>query len=165
MNVRETFARHPVTLRRASAILIVPGVLMAADVAADRTALKFLLLPPLGALTYLLFVNPARVEMNARRVIICPSATAVLAWLIANLLGYNVLSVALVTVGTLAIMWGLDSATIVPPLALALLTVLLHTEVRGQVDYIISVVIFTVFIYCLYQVWKRLLPDSMQPPD
>jgi CBS-domain-containing membrane protein len=137
-------------------LLIVPAIMVAADVAADRTALKFLLLPPLGALTYLLFVNPAGVEMNVRRVVICPSATALLAWTLANLVGYNALSVALATTGTMAIMWALGAPTIVPPLALALLTILLHEEVRGRVDFIISVVVFTIVIYCLYRLWLRL---------
>lgn len=137
-------------------LLLVPAIMVVADIAADRTALKFLLLPPLGALTYLVFVNPAGVEMNVRRIVLCPSATAVLAWTLANVIGYNALSVALATGGTMAIMWALDAPSIVPPLALALLTILLHAEVRGRVDYIVSVVIFTVALYGLYRVWVRL---------
>lgn len=131
-----------------------------ADVAADRTALKFLLLPPFGALTYVVFVNPGRVEINLRRVILCPTATGVYAWLLANTLGYNAVSVALAVVGTMILMWALDTAMIVPPLALALLTVLLHDQVRGQVDYIISVFVFTIFIYGLYLAWLHLPLDQ-----
>lgn len=137
-------------------LLLVPAIMVVADIAADRTALKFLLLPPLGALTYLVFVNPAGIEMNMRRIVLCPSATAVLAWTLANVIGYNALSVALATGGTMAIMWALGAPSIVPPLALALLTILLHAEVRGRVDYILSVVIFTVALYCLYRLWLRL---------
>jgi HPP family len=143
-------------LRKASAFVLVPAVLVIADVAADRTALKFLLLPPLGALTYLVFVNPGNVDMNLRRVVACPTATAVLAWTLANTVGYNAVSVALATIGTMAIMWVLRASLIVPPLALALLTILLHQEVRGRLDYILSVLIFTVAIYGIYQIWLRL---------
>jgi CBS-domain-containing membrane protein len=139
--------------RKLSAFLLVPAILVAADVAADRTAMKFLLLPPLGALTFLVFVNPAHVAMNVRRIIVGPTATALLAWTLANVLGYNAVSVALATIGTMAIMWALDATLIVPPLALALLTLLLHSEVHGRVDYLISVFAFTVAIYALYRLW------------
>ena len=44
----------------------------------------------------------------------------------------------------------------VSALLLALLTILLHQEVRGRVDYIISVFIFTVVMYGLYVMWLRL---------
>ena len=145
--------------RKVSAFVLVPAVLVVADFAADRTALKFLLLPPLGALTYILFVNPANADMNVRRVIICPTATALLAWTLASTLGYNAVSVALATIGTMAIMWGLEAPSIVPPLALALLTILLHQEVRGRLDYVLSVFIFTVAIYCIHRVWVRLPLD------
>jgi hypothetical protein len=97
--------------------------------------------------------------MNVRRVILCPTATGVYAWLLANALGYNAVSVALAVIGTMLIMWLLDTVMIVPPLALALLTVLLHDQVRGQVDYIISVFVFTIFVYGLYLVWLRLPLD------
>jgi hypothetical protein len=149
----------PSDRRKLSALLIVPLVMVIADVVADRTALKFLLLPPFGALTYVVFVNPGRVDMNVRRVILCPTATGVYAWLLANALGYNAVSVALAVIGTMLIMWLLDTVMIVPPLALALLTVLLHDQVRGQVDYIISVFVFTIFVYGLYLVWLRLPLD------
>jgi hypothetical protein len=145
--------------RKVTALLLVPSLLVVADIAADRTALKFLLLPPLGALTYLVFVNPARVQMNLRRVVVCPTLTALLAWTIAGTLGYNFGSVALVTAGTMGIMWGLDASSIVPPLALALLTVLLHREVRGQVDYVLSVFIYSVVLYGIYLLWLRLPLD------
>ncbi len=152
-------------LRRATALVLVPMILVIADVAANRTALKFLLLPPLGALTYLVFVNPARVDMNLRRIVVAPTATAALAWLAANWLGYNAVSVATVTVGTMLILWILRSATIVPPLALALLTVLLYKDVRGQVDYILSVFIFTAALYLLYRLWLRLPLDRGEIDD
>ena len=148
--------RRPVDPRTLSAYLLVPLILVLSDVAADRTALKFLLLPPFGALTYLLFVNPAHVEMNVRRVIICPTAVALLAWILASTIGYNAVSVAVATVGTMAIMWVLGAVSIVPPLALALLTILLHDQVRGRLDYILSVFLFTVAIYGLYVLWLRL---------
>lgn len=147
-------------LRRASALILVPLILIVADIAADRTTLKFLLLPPFGALTYLLFVNPSKVDMNIRRIVICPTATAVLAWILANTVGYNAISVALATTGTMAIMWALGAYLIVPPLALALLTILLHQEVRGHVDYILSVFVFTVAVYCIYLIWLRLPLDG-----
>ena len=82
----ETKIERP-DLRRVSALLIVPAILVIADVAANQTALKFLLLPPLGALTYLVFVNPGKVQMNVRRVVICPTATALFAWALANTIG------------------------------------------------------------------------------
>ena len=160
MRLDQDMMRHfDLDLRRTSALLLVPAIMVMADVAADRTALKFLLLPPFGALTYLVFVNPAGVRMNMRRVVVCPTATAALAWVLANALGYNAISVALATAGTVVIMWGLDAAFIVPPLALALLTVLLHQEVRGRPDYILCVFIFTVAIYALYVLWLRLPLD------
>lgn len=147
-------------LRRATALVLVPAILVIADVAANRTALKFLLLPPLGALTYLVFVNPALVEMNVRRIVVAPTATAALAWLLATWVGYNAVSVAAVTIGTMLILWVLRAASIVPPLALALLTVLLYKDVRGQIDYILSVFIFTAALYCIYRIWLRLPLDS-----
>lgn len=159
MNLRSRLIERQPSLRLATALLIVPAVLVAADIAADRTSLKYLLLPPLGALTYLLFVNPMSVAVTARRVVVCPTATALWAWLLATWLGYNVLSVALATIGTLAIMWGLDAVSIVPPLALALLSILLHNQIRGQIDYVLSVLIFTICIYALYLFWRRLPLD------
>jgi hypothetical protein len=146
--------------RKLTALVLVPTLLVLADITADRTALKFLLLPPLGALTYLVFVNPAHVEMNFRRIVICPTLTALLAWIIAGTLGYSFVSVALVTIGTMAVMWGLGAASIVPPLALALLTILLHEEVRGQVDYLLSVLIYSCVLYVIYRLWLRLPIDS-----
>jgi hypothetical protein len=151
---------HRADQRKLSALLLVPTILVIADVAADRTALKFLLLPPFGALTYVLFVNPAGVEMNIRRVVVCPTAVALLAWILANTIGYNAVSVALATIGTMLIMWSLGASSIVPPLALALLTILLHQEVRGRVDYIVSVFLFTVAIYWIYLLWLRLPLDA-----
>jgi hypothetical protein len=142
--------------------VLVPLILVLADVAADRTALKFLLLPPLGALTYLLFVNPTGVEMNIRRVVIAPTATALFAWILASTAGYNAVTVAAATVGTMAILWLLQSATMVPPLALALLTVLLYKVVRGQVDYVLSVFIFTAAIYLIHRLWLRLPLDPSE---
>jgi hypothetical protein len=148
-----------ITLRRASGLVLVPAILVLADVAADRTALKFLLLPPLGALTYLLFVNPLGVDMNIRRVVVAPTATALMAWALASTVGYNAVSVAVATVGTMLILWLLAAPAVVPPLALALLTVLLHDEVRGQVDYVLSVFVFSAVIYCLHRIWLRLPLD------
>lgn len=156
MAVPTTPFLSPRDARRVTAVVLVPVILVIADVAANRTALKFLLLPPLGALTYLLFVNPARVEMNVRRVVVAPTLTAIFAWLLATYVGYNALSVAAVTVGTILILWLLQAVTIVPPLALALLTILLYKDVRGQVDYVLSVFIFTATIYLIYRLWMRL---------
>lgn len=156
MAVPTTPFLSPRDARRVTALVLVPVILVIADVAANRTALKFLLLPPLGALTYLLFVNPARVEMNVRRVVVAPTLTAIFAWLLATYVGYNALSVAAVTVGTMLILWLLRAVTIVPPLALALLTILLYKDVRGQVDYVLSVFIFTATIYLIYRLWMRL---------
>lgn len=156
MAVPTTPFLSPRDARRVTAVVLVPVILVIADVAANRTALKFLLLPPLGALTYLLFVNPARVEMNVRRVVVAPTLTAIFAWLLATYVGYNALSVAAVTVGTMLILWLLRAVTIVPPLALALLTILLYKDVRGQVDYVLSVFIFTAMIYLIYRLWMRL---------
>jgi hypothetical protein len=91
----------PFRTREITGLVLVPVVLVAADVVATRTAFKFLLLPPFGALTYLVFVNPGNIEINLRRVVICPSATAVLAWVVASTLGYNMVSVAITTVATI----------------------------------------------------------------
>lgn len=150
-------------VRRASALVIVPLILVVADLAADRTALKFLLLPPFGALAYLVFVNPANVHLNARRVVVAPTASAALAWILANSLGYNALSVALGTAGTMAIIWVLDASMIVPPLALALLTLLLHKEVHGKFGFIVSVFVFTLVVYALYRLWVQLPLESRSP--
>ncbi len=154
----------PGNVRRMSAYILVPAILVVADVAANRTALKFLLLPPLGALTYLLFVNPGNVPMNIRRVVICPAATAAFAWALANTLGYNAPSVALATIGTMIIMYVLRADLLVPPLALALLTVLLHNEVHGRPDYILSVFVFTTVLYAIHRAWLR-LPSGPQEGD
>lgn len=149
--------------RTISACILVPAILVVADVAADRTALKFLLLPPFGALTYIVFMNPAHVEINIRRVVICPTAVALLAWTLATTVGYNAVSVAVATTGTMAIMWALGAPSIVPPLALALLTILLHGEVRGRFDYVLSVFLFTAAIYGIYVLWLRLPLDPEVP--
>ena len=158
---RATFA--PLNTRAATGIVLVPLILVIADVAANRTALKFLLLPPLGAMTYLVFVNPARMEMNIRRVVVAPKATAALAWILATWVGYNAISVAAVTIGTMLILWILRAVSVVPPLALALLTVLLYRAVRDQVDYILSVFIFSAAVYCLYRIWLRLPLSPGEP--
>lgn len=149
----------PFRTREITALILVPMVLVIADIIATRTALKFLLLPPFGALTYLVFVNPGNIELNIRRVIICPSATALLAWAVANTLGYNTVSVALTTIATMGLMFVLDSRMVVPPLALELLTLLLHDQIKGQFGYIISVVVFTAAIYLLYRLWARLVRE------
>lgn len=146
--------------RLMAALVLVPAILVVADVAADRTALKYLLLPPFGALTYSVFINPGRIQMNVRRIVICPTVTAFYAWVLANTLGYNALSVALATVGTIGLMWALRASLVVPPLALALLTILLQSEVRGRPDYVLSVFVFTVAIYGLYRLWLRLPLDA-----
>ncbi len=154
----------PFRTREITALVLVPAVLIAADIVATRTALKFLLLPPFGALTYLVFVNPGNIQINLRRVVICPTATALLAWVVANTLGYNTISVAVSTIGTMGLMFVLDSRMVVPPLALELLTLLLHNQVKGQFGYIISVAVFTAAIYILYLAWVRLVsePTSAQ---
>ncbi len=152
----------PIRTREVTALVLVPLVLVAADVVATQTALKFLLLPPFGALTYLVFVNPGNIEINIRRVVICPSATAILAWAVANALGYNMVSVALTTIATMGLMFVLDSRMVVPPLALELLTLLLHNQVKGQFGYIISVVVFTAAIYLLYRGWALLVREPEQ---
>lgn len=112
----------PRDARRVSAFLIVPLVLVVADMASNRTSFKFLLLPPFAALTYVVFVNPAKVEPNALRVIATPTLTG----------------------------------------ALALLTLLLHTQVRGQIGYVISVFLFTPGAYAIYRAWL-LLPLERWP--
>lgn len=149
----------PERSRDIAALVMVPLVLIAADLAANGTALKFLLLPPFGALTYLVFVNPANVGLNARRIIVAPTGAALIAWIIANTLGYNAVSVAVATIGTMVLMFALDARMIVPPMALALLTLLLHNEVRGRIGYIVSVLIFTVVIYALYRLWRWVLAE------
>jgi len=146
-------ASSPSRARRLSGLALVPLILVLADVAAGQTSFKFLLLPPFGALTYLIFVNPANVHVNVRRVVICPTVAALIAWLLAQALGYNAVSVFLATVGTMAAMWALDARMVVPPLALELLTLLLHDEVRGQVGYVVSVFAFTLVIYAVYRLW------------
>lgn len=154
--------------RTISGLILVLAILIAADVAANRTALKFLLLPPFGALTYLIFVNPTRVEVNARRVVAAPTLTAIWAWLVASAMGYETEGLALAVVGTMLIMWLLRAHMIVPPMALALLTLLLHQQVRWQVDYPISVAIFTLVLYGIYLIWSRLPlwagAESAEPP-
>jgi hypothetical protein len=157
-------ARMTPLVRRLVVLLVVPAVLVVADVAANRTALKFLLLPPFGALAYLVFMNPAQIELNVRRVIVAPTASAALAWILANTVGYNVLSVGLATGGTMLIMWLLDAPMIVPPMALTLLTLLLHSEVRGKVGYIVSVFVFTLALYALHRLWVK-IPFERPPSD
>ena len=138
-------------------ILLVTVILVVADVAATFSALKFLLLPPFGALAYLVFVNPAQVLITVRRVVFCPIAAALLAWGLASTIEYNIVSIAAATLGTIALMWLLDAAMVVPPVALELLTLLLHRQVRGDPIYPASVCVFTVGIYLLYQIWDRLV--------
>jgi hypothetical protein len=82
-----------------------------------------------------------------------------MAWALASTVGYNAVSVVVATVGTMLILWLLAAPAVVPPLALALLTVLLHDEVRGQVDYVLSVFVFSAVIYCLHRIWLRLPLD------
>lgn len=146
----------PRDARKATGLILVPVLMVLADVAASRTALKFLLLPPFAALTYVVFVNPGGVPMNIRRVIVCPACTALLAWGSAGTLGYNALSVGVVVVGTMLLMWVLDSRMVVPPLALALLTVLLYKQVRGRIDYPISVLAYTIVLYGIFRLWSWL---------
>jgi hypothetical protein len=134
--------------------------LVVADVAASYTALKFLLLPPFGALAYLVFVNPAAVPLNVRRIVLCPTLTALLAWTLAATLGYSVLSIVVGTGGTIAIMWLLNAQTIVPALALELLSLLLHDQIRHRPGYVVSVFVFTVALYALYRLWLHLPAES-----
>lgn len=151
----------PVTIRVALSFLIVPALLVLADVGASRTSLKYLLLPPFGALAYLVFINPARVRLGWRQIILAPTLTAVWAWLIAGALGYNAPAVAVAVIGTMAIMWSTGSRMVVPPMALALLTLLLHNDVRWRIGYLISVLVFTVVMYAVYRLWLRLPLDRV----
>lgn len=142
---------------------LVVGILVLADIASTQTPLKFLLLPPFGALSYLVFVNPGNVHFNFRRIVLCPVLTAVLAWTLASTIGYNPLSIGLGTGGTMLIMWVLDAGMIVPPLALELLTLLLHDQIRGRFDYLASVFAFTALMYGLHVLWSRIpggAPDA-----
>jgi hypothetical protein len=50
---------------------------------------------------------------------------------------------------------------VVPPLALELLTLLLHNQVKGQFSYVVSVVVFTVAIYLLYLAWAWLVREPL----
>ncbi|MGH2447826.1 MAG: HPP family protein [Chloroflexota bacterium] len=147
------------TVRQLSAIVLVPAILVVADVLSGRT-LKFLLLPPFGALTYLVFINPVAVELNVRRIIVAPSVSGLYAWLIAQYLGYQPLSIFLATAGTMVILWLTKSTMIVPPLALELLTLLLHQEVHNRFGYVVSVVVFTIGVYLIYLAWRRLPLDA-----
>jgi hypothetical protein len=148
-----------VTVGLAASFVLVPVLLMAADLAATRTALKYLLLPPFGALAYLVFINPTRIELDARHVILAPTLTAVWSWMVAGVLGYNLPAVGLVVLGTMVIMWGTGSRMVVPPMALALLTLLLHGAVRWQIAYPLSVFVFTLAMYAIYRLWLRLPLD------
>lgn len=154
--------RTPANLRTLLGALLVVAILTVADVAATRTTLKFLLLPPFGALTYLVFLNPARLELGVRHIILSPTLTAVWAWLLASIVGDTVISVAAAAAGTMAIMWITRTHLVVPPMALALLTLLLYRDVRWQVDYLISVLIFTIGVYILYRLWIVLPIGSLR---
>lgn len=151
--------RQALTLRLALALVLVPLILAAADVAASRTTFKFLLLPPFGALTYLVFINPARLELGARQIVLSMTLTAVWAWLLASAIGYTAPSVILAVAGTMAIMWASRAHMVVPPMALALLTLLLHTQVRWHPEYLASVLVFTVAVYLMHRIWARLPLD------
>ncbi|HZU13289.1 MAG TPA: HPP family protein [Chloroflexota bacterium] len=151
--------RPPITWRLVCALVLVPLILVASDFAATRSSLKYLLLPPFGALTYLVFVNPARAPLGFRNIVLAMSLTGLWSWFIASEFGYRPLTVGSAVLGTMAIMWLTGSRRVVPPMALCLLTLLLHDEIRWQVDYLLSVVIFTLLLWLLSVVWRRLPLD------
>lgn len=164
MPAPEGWWRSP-QVRPLLAFLAVPLVLVLADVAANRTTLKFLLLPPFGALTYMVIVNPSRVDLNLRRLILAPTAATVIAWVVGNALGYTPIAIGAATLGTLLVMWVLDAVTMAPCLALALLTLLLHREVGWNVGYPIAVFLFTLILYILNAAMQHRGQRDSRPAD
>lgn len=148
-----------VTARTLHLAIAVPIILALADVAANRTALKFLLLPPFGALAYTVLVNPARLDLNLRRLVLAPTAATVIAWILGNELGYTPVSVAVATGATTLVMWLFGALTIVPCLALELLALLLHRQVGWNVGYPLAVFLFTVILFGMHLILRH-RPDA-----
>lgn len=151
----------PVTWRLLLALVLVPAILVASDLAATRSALQFLLLPPFGALAYLVFIHPEGAALSFRHIVLAMCLTALWSWLIASAFGYHALTVGVAATGTIVIMWVSGARRVVPPMALCLLTLLLHSEIRWQVDYLLSVLVFTLLLWLFSLLWVMLPLDRV----
>lgn len=136
-----------------SALVVVPLLIAFVTIAGARTPLRFLLFPPLAALAYGILTNPDQPSANLRGIVVAPTLTAIVVLPISAYMGADAPAYAVAVLVTIVIM-RLVGSTLVPPLALAVLIVLLR--VRDPV-FAVSVFVATLLLYAIFMLWKCLL--------
>ena len=142
-----------------SALVIVPLLIGFVTVAEARTPFRFLLFPPLAALAYGILTNPDQPSANLRGIVVAPTLTAIAVLPVSALMGADAPAYGVAVLVTIIILRLVDS-TLVPPLALAVLIVLLRVH-----DPIFAVSVFaaTLLLYIIFVLWKRLLLEAWHP--
>lgn len=142
-----------------SALVLVPLLVGFVTVAEVHTPFRFLLFPPLAALAYGVFTNPDHASANPRGIVVAPTLTAVFVLPVSAFMGAGAPAYGVAVLVTIVIL-RLVGSTLVPPLALAVLIVLLR--VRDPI-FAVSVFIATLLLFIIFLLWKRLMLERWHP--
>lgn len=142
-----------------SALVAVPLLVGLVAVLELHTPFRFLLFPPLAALAYAIFTNPDHPSATVVGIVVAPTLTALLVMPIGAVLGTSAPAFGLAALVTIVLL-RLARTTLVPPLALAVLIVLLRIH---QLMFAVSVLAATLLLYAIFALWKRLLLDRWHP--
>lgn len=142
-----------------SALVAVPVLVGLVAVLELHSPFRFLLFPPLAALAYAIFTNPDHPSATLIGIVVAPTLTALLVLPISAALGASAPAFGLAVLVTIVLL-RLTRITLVPPLALAVLIVLLHIH---QLMFAVSVLAATLLLFAIFVLWKRLLLDRWHP--
>lgn len=137
----------------AVAVPLLLALLSAIQLATHANATKYLLLPPLAVIIYLVFRNP--LECTAFRcVVLLPCLGAIAGELCGYYFGLTPVGVAIATLAILVLQAALH-ADMPPALALGVLAMLLHVE---GFAYVLGVLEGTLLIFIAVAIWRRFSP-------
>jgi hypothetical protein len=147
-SVRDDPARRAL-ICRVSAFVILPTLLVILESVSVRTQLKFLLFPPLAAIGFRMFREPAGKAANWRSAVAAPVLASVAGLVLSQAGGLSTWTTATATLTAMLLIEVLDADA--PP---ALAVVLLALFAQPSWVFPVSVVAATVSLYAIFVIWR-----------
>jgi hypothetical protein len=142
------------SLIAAFAVPALLALLSAIQLATNRYATDYLLLPPFAVIIYVIFSGPRSVCSRFRSVVVLPVLAAIVGELCWRYLGLTPAGVAIATLAVLTVQ-ALIRAQMPPALALAVLAMLLKAQGYA---YVVGVLEGTAIVFVIFQAWCRFGP-------
>jgi hypothetical protein len=139
-------------ISRLAAVPLILALLSAIQLMIHVPATKFLVLPPLAVIVYVLFTDPNGKPARFRSIVVLPCLGAIVGEFCSHFLGLTPAGISVAMLIVLLLQQALQAA-MPPALALSLLAMLLHVD---GVTYPLGVFLATIAIFVIFMLWRQL---------